>query len=213
VLTEEYVDDHRQLVVQSIDSKGAASECDVQVGDHLKSFAGQPMLCKLDLTLAMIDLEATEDLKLDFSRNGSLVPVTIPGDLVSRVAVAKPATTAATTAAQRIWDTLGVQVQSVSKPELLRTLGSSVSAYGGGLKVMRVRPLSLAASRSIQPGDILIGIHDWQTTSESDLDYVMQQPEMYRSARKFYIGRSGQIMEGEVQLASTRNTTSRRVNR
>jgi serine protease Do len=95
---------------------------------------------------------------------------------------------------------------------LVRTLGSTVSAYGGGLKVVRVRPGSLAASRSIQPGDILIGIHDWQTTSESDLDYVMQQPEMYRGARKFYIGRSGQIMEGEVQLAS-RNTTSRRISR
>ena len=211
VLKETYNENIRRVIVESIEESGRVGEADVKHGDRLISIAGQEIRCSLDASLAMIGMASDHEIKLQLRRGENVIPVTISGESISHVAQAEKSVGGVTS--QRIWDSIGLQVQAVAKVELVRALGSSVSNYGGGLKVVRVRPSSLAASRSIQQGDILIGIHEWQTTSESDLDYVIQQPEMYRDAHKFYLGRSGQILEGELQLANSRTASGRRVSR
>ncbi len=205
---DEYCDDGRHLIVKHIQS--GSGDNAIQPNDLLVSVAGHRVCSKLDVSLALVG-HGDSSVPIEVLRDGQKVQTSIAATGTAKsVATASLGPSAGTN--QKIWDSFGVRVQPVPKTELVKALGKVVSNYGGGLRVTLVKPNSAAANLGIQANDILVGIHNWQVTSESDLMYVLEQPEIYRSERKFYLGRDGVMMEGDIQLVQ-RAATSRRVNR
>jgi serine protease Do len=75
--------------------------------------------------------------------------------------------------------------------------------YRGGLYVTAVRPGSAADQQSIIPGDVLLGIHGWQTSSMKDLAGILEHPDIQRGPRaKFYLVRREQTLFGHMELAA-----------
>ena len=75
--------------------------------------------------------------------------------------------------------------------------------YKGGLQITAVRNGSEAAARGIQLGDVLVGIHEYQTTSINDLAGILDHPDIKQGSRaKFYVVRREQTLFGHFQLAA-----------
>lgn len=94
---------------------------------------------------------------------------------------------------------LGVRLTSL--PDGTALLGNQT--YRGGLLVTEVRPTSPADSNGVKKGDILVGLHVWQTVKQEDVDYVLKHQDLKTiSPLKFYILREGETLYGHFQLPS-----------
>jgi serine protease Do len=102
------------------------------------------------------------------------------------------------TIAQRNWRLLGLRLSNL--PDATQKL--SGTKYRGGMQVEAVRPGSPAQANGINPGDILVGLHVWETVSEENVAYVLDHPELATfSPVKFYILRDQKTLFGQLRLA------------
>ena len=91
---------------------------------------------------------------------------------------------------------LGLKLSPVSPDRL-----GAGSPYRGGLEVSDVRPDSPAARQSIRAGDILVGLHVWETTSLENVEFVLGHAELATfTPLKFYVERRGESMFGFINL-------------
>ncbi|QDU55150.1 trypsin-like peptidase domain-containing protein [Aeoliella mucimassa] len=105
------------------------------------------------------------------------------------------------------WETLGVELEPAPK-----NLFSKDSQYRGGLKIVDVRPNSPAEREGLESGDILVGMHRWQTASMNDIDYILKKSniDQLREVR-FYIVRNNETLYTDINVASaTSRSTIRR---
>ena len=85
------------------------------------------------------------------------------------------------------------------------------SKYRGGLAVMAVRAGSPAESQGIRRGDVLVGMHVWETVSLDNVTYVLKQQRVTsKGPLKFYILRGNQTLYGHLQMASSPRPTQSR---
>jgi serine protease Do len=81
--------------------------------------------------------------------------------------------------------------------------------YRGGLAIKAVRPGSPAANQGIRQGDVLVGMHVWETVSLDNVSYVLNRSDFDEMAPiKFYILRGNETLYGHLQVSS-RQTRSR----
>ena len=74
-------------------------------------------------------------------------------------------------------------------------------AYQGGLNVQSVRPDSPAARQGIRRGDILVGMHIWETVSLENVAYVLNRPDFAElEPLKFYILRNNEPLFGHLNV-------------
>ena len=78
-----------------------------------------------------------------------------------------------------------------------------VAAYAAGrwivIRVLR----GLAARSGLRKGDILVGLHQWETVSTDNVMYVLNHPDLATfSPLPFFIIRQGQVRRGAIQLTN-----------
>jgi serine protease Do len=74
--------------------------------------------------------------------------------------------------------------------------------YRGGLSVVAVRPNSPAATQGIAPGDVLVGMHIWETVTLENVAYILNRPDFAGlSSVKFFILRGEETLYGHLPLA------------
>jgi serine protease Do len=67
----------------------------------------------------------------------------------------------------------------------------------GGLEVTAVDDDSLASKAGIRKGDILVGLHQWETLTVDNVAFVLSHPDLPTfNPLSFYIVRSGQVRRG-----------------
>ena len=112
---------------------------------------------------------------------------------------------------ERAWNVIGIQAKPVA-PSTMRRLNSRMrTSYSGGLYITAVRPGSAADQQGISQGDVLLGIHGWQTTTLKDLAGILDHPDMKRGPKaKFYLIRREQTLFGHMQLAAQPGANTRR---
>ena len=96
---------------------------------------------------------------------------------------------------------LGLKLQSIPAQQF-RLLQSK---YRGGLSVVAVRPDSPAAKQGIRRGDVLVGMHIWETVSPENVDYVLNRQDFADfSPVKFYILRGSETLYGHLPVSLQR---------
>ena len=95
------------------------------------------------------------------------------------------------------WALLGIELQNASTAQL-----SEVGPrYRGGMRVTRIRKGGPGELNGIQTGDILVGLHIWETLNQDNISYVLKHRELKSfSPLKFYLVRSGETLYGHIQL-------------
>jgi serine protease Do len=195
------------VLVSKLDDGSPALAGGLKPGDRILKVGDRDVKHALDFELALLELKPGERVAMDVQRGARRTAL--------EVELSEPAAgQGALQLASRVWSLLGVRGEPLSGSETrqmnlqMRERQNATRPYQGGLRVLSVRPNSPAAA-FLRPGDILVGLHKYQTTSLADLDAILRQPEIQRMRQtKFYIVRHWQTLEGDLPLA--RRQASRR---
>jgi serine protease Do len=101
--------------------------------------------------------------------------------------------------ADRVWNVLGLKVAVINQDDF-KNLNTR---YRGGLAVLDVRLGSSAAQQGIRRGDILVGMHIWETISLENIAYIVEREDVRKlESVVFYIIRGPDTLYGHLRLPS-----------
>ena len=70
------------------------------------------------------------------------------------------------------------------------------------MRVEDVRPNSVAEENGILKGDILVGLHVWETINESNISYVLEHSQLSDfNPLMFYIMRGNETLYGHLDIS------------
>lgn len=190
------------IKVVHVSASSSAARQGIKAGDLVVRVGSQPVDNRLDFALAMLSIRPGQALDLGVDRDGAAYDVSMKVTTRQQALAAE---------ANQPWSVVGIQARPVSGASIRRLNSQMKTDYPGGLTITAVRSGSPAAEQGIQAGDILLGIHGWQTSSLSDLNGILSHPDVQTGPRaKFYIVRREQTLFGHLQLAAQAQTSSRR---
>jgi serine protease Do len=171
------------LVVDEVQPNSPAAVAGVQAGDEICTVGELPVVRPLDLERALLDRSSSEKIAVTVLRDGE--QRTFELELAN---------------CSKAWDVLGLEL--IEEPK--GTFQKRSSRYRGGMRVVEVRGASPAAEEGIRPGDVLVGMHGWETASAQDIDYIVTRPNLAEiGSMKFYVLRGKSMLYGHLDLAST----------
>lgn len=183
--------------VTGVDKDSPADAAGLRIGDTLTKIGEQKIQRQLDVELALLNRTLNEEVTLAVDR---------AGETGKQLAIVTKSVSGATNVSDLAWRTMGVRVKPMPEPDFAQLS----SRYRGGLQVTAVRAGSPAEVEGIQIGDILVGMHDWETISYENLDYILKNKSVTtRGAIRFYILRERDTLYGDISLAATQQVTQR----
>jgi serine protease Do len=142
----------------------------------------------LDLERAMLDRAIGEEVELVVERKGQPLTLSL---LVAKRSSNRPSIDS------RNWNILGMQLATAEARDVQR----QSTRYRGGLSVVSVREDGPAKKQGIRPGDILVGMHVWETISLDNVEYILNRPDFEQiTPVKFYVIRDGVTLIGRMPL-------------
>ena len=173
------------VTVEHVSRNSLASTAGLKSKDVIVAINDKPIRWAADLYHSIIEASDGDSLNLAVSSNGKPLNLTI--DLVG-VAQEEGLITS------RAWKEIGIRVTPVD----FKSLGKK-SRYTGGLKIIQVRSSSPATKQGLKTGDILLGIHKWETVNYENLSYVLNS-EVFLTGEPivFYIYRDQEFLYGEL---------------
>jgi serine protease Do len=177
----------RELVVERVEASSPAATAGLQAGDVITRMGDQVVTSSLDLERALLDHNAGERVPLVLRRKGAEERAELTLQVIERT---EPSP------ADLAWRRLGFRL----KPVNAELVSRASPQLRGGLAVSDVAPRSPAEKAGIQPGDILVGLHHWETLTLDNVAYVLTHPDLASfNPLCFYIIRSGQVRRGWFQ--------------
>ncbi len=185
--TDFKLDDPRLIVRDSTDG------LEVYEGDEITSIDGKRVSKALDLERALIGKTSEDVVSLQVRRGTKTLQIESP--LVSSQTAPDKSSN---TLEAKVWNRFGFKLKEIPSTQFKRI----TSKYRGGLLVDQVRSGSQANSQNIQPGDVLLGIHEWETTTLGHIAYIIEQNGVYSgSPIEFFVFRNGEVLKGNFRLA------------
>jgi serine protease Do len=192
-LTARPASDDGGLVVETVDDQSPAAESGLKSGDILRAVGRRHLVRALDLERALLGHPPGEKIPVEAERDGQRINVSL-------VLASAPENTEEEEVSNPVWDVIGLDVQAVSARQFQH---HHRTRYRGGLLVREVRPDSPAARQGIRRGDILVGMHIWETVALDNVTYILNRPDLGSlEPLKFYILRENepQTLYGFLQL-------------
>lgn len=179
----------RSLVVERVENGSLAAKAGVQSGDQIIQIDGISVVCSIDLERGFLERQPGDKLRLLVRRGGQ------EKNLLLQLPAANVRVSASTAAppSEIVWQKLGLRLGAVDNH--LVTMANS--QLRGGMLIERVDPDGLAAKAGIQRGDILVGLHQFETLSIENISWVLTHPDLSSfSPLKFFIIRDGMVRRG-----------------
>ena len=183
--------ERRTFAVSAVRKDTPAAASGLKAGDIIAEIDGRKIERALDVELALLGRTKGEQVSIEVTRGSEPVTLAISVAPITRVA-GRPVL------ADRVWETLGVRLISMDDGEF-RQLNSR---YRGGLLVTEVRPGGPAASQGIRRGDVLVGMHVWETLSMENVAYILEREDLAKlDPVTFYIVRGSDTLYGKLRIA------------
>jgi len=191
------------VVVRKVQPNSPAAKAGIRPGDVIRQVGNRKVDHGFELECALIGTEAGE--KVSFAVERGTQPVDLQIGLENKPANLNQSTlkTSLKTAVvdSPAWSKMGMNVTPVDSDHIQGMDGK----FRGGLQVVAVKRGGLADQEGIQKDDILVGIHVWETISQDNLLYIMNDADFKESTRvPFYVVRKGKTLEGEFDVESLR---------
>ncbi|MCE5266478.1 MAG: trypsin-like peptidase domain-containing protein [Planctomycetaceae bacterium] len=173
------------MVVGAVESQSPASQAGLVAGDVVVAVDNAEIHRPLDFQRAMIDRKPGDMVRLSIQRSGNPLNLSLTlGKGAEKIAASE----------QPAWESLGVELKAIPTDEFRKT---HQTRYRGGLTVTAVRPNSPAASQGIAPGDVLVGMHLWETVTLDNVAYILKRPDFTSMGPvKFFILRGDETLYG-----------------
>lgn len=178
------------IIVESVEKQSPAAQVGLQPGDTITAVGETALGRPLDFYRELLDRKAGEQVKLSVKRGAESLAVNLT--------LAQPQT-AAKTPSGPMWDLLGLELKPIPPEEFRQQYQTR---YRGGLTVLDVRPQSAAAAQGIRRGDVLVGMHLWETISLENVTYIVNRPDFATlNPVKFFILRGNETLYGFLPVA------------
>jgi serine protease Do len=176
----------RGVVVERTD--GPAAMVGVKPGDVIVQVGDVKVACSFDVERGLLDRKSGETVPLVIRRNEQEQKLDLV--LAGSDRMIRPAATV-----DLAWTKLGVQLAPVA-PEQVTRINRQLH---GGLEILNVQSESVAAKAGLKKGDILVGLHQWETLSLDNVTYVLSHPDLSTfNPMSFFILRGGQVRKGNL---------------
>ncbi|MEA1950423.1 MAG: trypsin-like peptidase domain-containing protein [Planctomycetota bacterium] len=186
----------RGVFVTAVDDKSPAAKAGLKPGDLVTKVDDLQITRGLDFQRALLGRAAGDRLTIELERDGKVVESELT---LSAAAGAKSRRASS-------WQVLGLELKRISPEQFQKKYKTR---YRGGLAVAAVRANSPAAAQGIHKGDVLVGMHIWETVSLDNISYILKRLDLNKKDPvKFFILRGGETLYGHMSLA-TRRTASR----
>lgn len=198
------------VTVARVERDSPAELGGLQRGDELEQIGTTSIDRPLDVERSLLGRRPGERVPVLVQRDGQQVAL----DLViaaksgrTRTEVADVAEPQMSTFQQATWSAFGLTLEPVPAA-VLRDRGLPLD---GGMRVVSVKPGSSAASQGVVKGDILVQIHRWYTTSEEDVQFILNRADAVAKlgAVRFDIVRGGERFFGQLALSVDGDTARR----
>ncbi len=166
-------------------------------GDLLLEAGHVPVGCSLDLERGFLEKVPGDRVAVTIRRSGSekQFEIIVAGGTERVVAAASPANLT-----EEVWKRLGLRA-TLADPTLVTKANPQLR---GGLLINEVDPQGAASKAGIQRGDILVGLHQFETLSLDNISWVLNHQDISSfSPVKFFVIRGGKVHHGI--LAATGN--------
>jgi serine protease Do len=150
----------RYCIVGEVHDESPAARCGLQPGDIIAKIGDNPVARALDLERALLGHQVGEEVALTVNRGKQPVKIKL-------VLASAPKQL---TDEERIWEALGLKLKAVGPAHL----GAYRKQYRGGLLVTGVRGDSPASRDGLRQGDVLLGMHIWETISLENVTYILK---------------------------------------
>jgi serine protease Do len=175
--------------IKQIRHESAAAKAGLEPGDVIIRVGNTPVQRALDFELALLGHKAGQELPVEILRAGETQQIQL---------VLSEATVGQSEVIDNAWSKLGLKLSPVSETEF-RNLNTR---YRGGLRILNVRSESPAALQGIRKGDILVGLHIWETVSMDNISYVLDREDFDKlQPMRFYIRRGNETLYGHISVA------------
>jgi serine protease Do len=179
--------------LKDVAEESPAAAIGLKAGDVIKSVASKSVQHVLDVERYLLGTQPGSSVPVVIERDGQRQSL----DLVMRALPDRQQIVAG----DRFWETLGLKLEPVPTKQF----ASYRSRYRGGLTVTDVRLDGPAAKQGIRRGDVLVGMHIWETITADNVNYVLDRPDFGQlEPVKFYILRGSETLYGHLSVA--RNT-------
>ncbi len=200
------------LLVKRVQSNSPAAKIGLRPGDIITQVGSLPMTRPLDLERALLNQGTGKPLPVELRRDGKTLTLQI-------ALVRHPSASVASSRRQKnaredhsgseTWGTFGLDLAEEPKATFQRRN----TRYRGGMRVLEVRAESPAAQQGIQKGDILVGMHRWETATAQDMEYILSRSSLSQfGSLKFFVLRGQRTLFGHMDLVaqSPEHNTKRR---
>jgi serine protease Do len=174
----------RTVAVERTEPNGPGATGGFERGDVIVRVADQKVTTALEFERALLDHPAGDKVPVVVQRDGAEKTLELVLHTVERGGVATN---------DVIWRKLGLRLQPAAVDAITRVNGQ----LHGGLMVTEVVPEGVAGRAGFQRGDILIGLHQWETLTIDNVNYVLTHPELATfNPVRFFIIRGNQVRRG-----------------
>jgi serine protease Do len=204
ILTDVKKGEQRFLRVDGLKPGSPAEQSGLKIGDIVTKIGTIAITDAADFERACLGRPAGEKLEIalrrgDKSETAALTLATIGA---GRRNVSEPTTALVRDqieepARDKAYRMMGIRIVPVAEAEK-RQLGDK---YRGGMKVTEVKPQSTAAQNGIHVGDVLVGLHVWETVNYENINFVLDHQQLPTfNPLKFYIFRGNETLYGHLQV-------------
>jgi serine protease Do len=185
------------VAVSQVDDDSPAAAIGLRPGDAISRAGELTVTRTLDLERAFLGKRPGDSVPLRVVRDGE----TLSLDLVLASA---PSGSDQIESGSPAWEALGLELKPLEPGRFKKYK----TKYRGGLSVVNVRPGGPAASQKIRAGDVLVGMHIWETVTLENVQYILDRPDFAGlQPVKFYIlrGKETYFFEMTVSHRKSRN--------
>ncbi|HID76961.1 MAG TPA: PDZ domain-containing protein [Planctomycetaceae bacterium] len=180
-------------VVTAVEPSSPAAEVGVKPGDVITAVQTRLISGALDFYRAVLEIAPGEKLDLAIRRDAQQLQLALTA--------AEPSARTPSPV-DRAWELFGLQLKPIPSDQFRRRHNTR---YRGGMTVTAVRPDSPAAETGIRSGDVLVGMHIWETVKPEDVLYIIDRPDFESLLPlKFFVLRGRETLYGYLSIPGTR---------
>jgi serine protease Do len=175
----------RIVVVEAVEANSPAAVAGFKPGDAIERIDDITVQTSIDLERALLDRESTLKFPVRVVRGAEKANLEL--ELAPTVKMVP------TTPAEVAWKRLGIKVAPVGADAVAK----ANPQLHGGLLITDVSAGSIAAAAGIQKGDVLVGLHSWETLRIDDVAFVLNHKDFASFLPlKYYTARDSKLKDG-----------------